>query len=107
MGENHSSEYLWVKGGNKTSLVRDVDPGHRSFERWPRTPSPFPWGDDVVTPQEVLLPREVLVEATLQDHPEMVHGRMSCAERCVESKEERLGGCTNPSIPVGGHLRNS
>ena len=85
MGGNYSSGFLWVKGGNKASLVRDANPGHGSFGRWPRTPSPFLWGEDVVTPQEVLLPREVLVEATLGDHPEMVQSArvdVLCREVC-------------------------
>lgn len=76
MGENHSSEYLWVKGGNKTSLVRDVDPGHRSFETWPRTPSPFPWGDDVVTPQECCCP-----------------GRSWWRQHCGTTQRWYMGGC--------------
>lgn len=69
----------------KPSLVRNSNPGHGSFERWPRTPSPFLWGEDVVTPQEVLLPREVLVKATLGDHPEMVQSAwvdVLCREVC-------------------------
>ena len=65
-------KYLWVKGRNKTSLVRDVNTGQKSFGRWPRTPSPFPWGDDIVTPQEGLLSKKLLMEATPWDHPEMV-----------------------------------